>query len=165
MTTCFLFADQLDENACLSLCLDPSGQVAAPLQMRSFAEIKDLQKDAHTIVVLPTEKASVQEVELPWLGERKGRAALPYALEEQLAQPVPSLHFAFDKAHYQNQRYLVVVMDKQYLLNLIKTVMEAGLLFDAVTIDWFAVMPGRPYLARKVCWSMNLILKGLWTVN
>ncbi len=154
MATCFLFAGQLDESSCLSLSLDSSGQLAAPLQIRSFADIKTMQKDAHTIVVVPTEKASVQEVELPWLGERKGRAALPYALEDQLAQPVTALHFAFDKAHYRNQRYLVAVMDKQYLLDLTQRLSKAGISFDEVTIDWFAVMPGQAVFSQK-CLLVN----------
>jgi general secretion pathway protein L len=149
VATYFLFAGKMDDEGCLSLGLDFSGHVVAPLQTRSFAEIKSLQKEARTIVVVPTEMASIHEVEFPWLGERKARAALPYALEEQLAQPVPTLHFAFDRSHYTNQRYLVVVLDKQYLEKLIQNLNDASLAFDAFTLDWFAVLPGQAVFTEK----------------
>ena len=96
MTTCFLFARQFYDEACLSLRLDKNGEIDAPLSLRSFQEFKSLQRQSRTIIVLPTERSSLFEIELPWLGERKARAAIPYALEEQLAQNVATLHFAFD---------------------------------------------------------------------
>lgn len=139
MTTCFLFAEEFSEQACLSLCLDDSGQVVAPLAMRSIEEFKLLQKNAQTIVVLPAELSGLYEVELPWLGERKARAAIPFALEEQLAQSVATLHFSFDREHYQKNRYLVAVIDKPFLMDLMAKLDGFGLEFDCITLDWFAL--------------------------
>ncbi|RUR11733.1 type II secretion system protein GspL [Legionella septentrionalis] len=139
MATCFLFIQGMDDENCLSLRLGEDGDVDVPLKTRSFSEIKSLQKDARTFVILPTEVSSLYEVELPWLLERKARAAIPYALEEQLAQNVVSLHFAYDRRHYQNGRYLVGVIDKDYLHNLLAKLAQAGLAFDAITLDWFAL--------------------------
>lgn len=139
MATCFLFTRQFDEDACLSVRLDQQGQVDAPLQRRSVAEIKALQQDAKTIVVMPTENSSLHEIELPWLGERKARAAIPYALEEHVAQPVTTLHFAFDRQHYQDGRYLVAVLDKHLLGNLIEKLDTLTIHFDLITLDWFAL--------------------------
>ena len=139
MATFFIFTEQLDEEHCLSLRLDEEGQVDAPFVCRPIHEAKALQKNARTIVVVPTKNSSLHEIELPWLSESKARAAIPYALEEQLAQNVSTLHFAFDREHYQNNRYLVVVTDKQFLLDLMAKLDALMLDFDVVTFDWFAL--------------------------
>ncbi len=139
MATCFLFTQGLDETQCLCLRLDPLGKVDVPLAVRPLEEIRALQSNARTIVVLPTESSSLHEVELPWLGERKARAAIPYALEEDLAQPVSTLHFSFDRAHYQHHRYQVVATDSTYLITLIDQLDALGLNFDVLTLDWFAL--------------------------
>lgn len=139
MATCFIFARQLDEEHCLSLRLDQNGQVDAPLLARSIQHVRELQMEARTIVVLPSESSGIYTLELPWLGERKARAAIPYALEDQLAQNVLNLHFAFDRQHYKNNCYLVAVTDKQYLLDLIAKLDKLDIDFDMITLDWFAL--------------------------
>ena len=78
-------------------------------------------------------------MELPWLNAQKARVALPYALEEQLAQSVPNVHIAFDQQHYQNKHYLVVVIDKAYLLALMERLSTLTIKFDTITLDWFAL--------------------------
>ncbi len=139
MTTCFLFSEYLHEEGCLSLTLKDDGAMDAPAQQRSFEDIKKLQENASTVVVAGTEQASILEVELPWLAEKKARAAIPFALEDELAQSVNSLHFAFDRQHYRNNRYLVVVFDKQDLQQLIEKLRTESIGFDLITVDWFAL--------------------------
>lgn len=46
------------------------------------------------IVVVPAEQVSLHIVDLPVRSARQRRAALPYALEEAVAAPLDSLHFA-----------------------------------------------------------------------
>lgn len=139
MTTCFLFARSFEDDRCLSLRLDQEGHVDAPLEMRSIQAFKTLQHQAQTMIVLPTEWSSLHEVELPWLGDRKARSAIPYALEEQLAQNVATLHFSFDRQHHQHGHYLVVVTDKSRLVDLIQRLDQVGIDFDRMTLDWFAL--------------------------
>ena len=105
MATCFLFAQHFNDESCLSLRLNEQGQLDAPLERRTVDALKALQVKARTMVVLPTESSSLHQVELPWLAERKAREALPYALEEQVAQQLTSVHVAFDKPHYKNNQY------------------------------------------------------------
>ncbi|WP_133128015.1 type II secretion system protein GspL [Legionella nagasakiensis] len=142
MATCFIFARQIGHEHWLSLRLDDNNQMDAPLMVRSAAELQQLQINSRTLVVLPVEVCSLHQVELPWLNERKARAAIPYALEEQLAQNVSALHFAFDRFHYQNHQYLVAVIDKQHLSTLINELERLNLSFDAITLEWFALKPG-----------------------
>lgn len=141
MATCFLFTQGFGEGQCLCLKLSSLGQVEFPLAMCSFEEIRTLQLNARTIVVIPTETSSLHQVEFPWLSERKARAAIPYALEERLAQDVSTLHFSFDRQHYQQGHYQVVVTDKGFLEDLIAKLDAAKLSFDLLTLDWFALNP------------------------
>lgn len=152
VSTCFIFAENLNEAHCLSLLINQQGEIEAPLAQRSVHEVRLLQLEAKTIVVLSTSHCGLFAVDMPWLGERKARTAIPYALEEQLAQSVESLHFAFDRRYYQNNSYLVVATDKQYLSGLIAQLDDLELNFDCITYDWFALQ------ANEACLLSNRIL-------
>ena len=142
MATCFLFVKQIDEPETLSLRLSSSGQVEEPLASRSKEKLKILQENAHTIVVLPASISSLHQVSLPKLNDSKARAAIPYALEEELAQNITDLHFAFDGSFYRNRAYFVTVMEKAILKKWIATLEANQLNFDAITLDWFALETG-----------------------
>lgn len=137
--TCFVFAAHLDENQALCLRLNEQGQVDAPLQYRTLSDIRALQHHARTVIVIPTEHATLHEVSLPRLSERQARMAIPYALEEELAQPVTDVHVAFDKAYYRHGAYFVAVIDKAYFSELIATCDALNLDFDVMTLDFFAL--------------------------
>lgn len=147
----FLFVEFLDENGCMSLRLMPDGSVSDELGYRTFEDIKAIQGASPLMVVVPALMSGLYQVELPWLSDSKARAAIPYALEEQLAQKIPALHFAFDKAHHQHNRYLVAVIDKMWLTNLTARLDEAGLVFHEITLDWFALHSG------EICVTSNAI--------
>lgn len=148
MRTCFLFAGHLTVESCLALSLDEQGQIDAPLETRTVEAIQVLQANARTVVVLPTEHSSLHRVELPWLSASKARAALTYALEEYVAQSVTTLHVAFDQQHYQNQHYLVAVIDKAFLKDLMTRLDEASLSFDTIVLDWFALQENEAFVSE-----------------
>ncbi len=138
--TCFLFTNYLTEEGCLSLVLGAQGEILSSLKHRPFAEIKSLQKGIQeTILVLPSKQFSIHPIELTWLPEKKARAAIPFILEEHLAQNVMELHFAFDRNFYHNGRYLVLVTDKAYLNEVLSSITIHGLHFNQATLDWFAL--------------------------
>lgn len=142
MNTCFLFSKNLDENGCLSLTLSPEGAVVELPKVRTFSDIKAIQQQSKTILVESINQASLFDLALTWLPERKARTAIPYALEDKLAQPVEDLHFAFDKLRYVNNHYLVTVISKHRLLYLIKMMEDHQLECEIITLDWFALAPG-----------------------
>lgn len=139
MNTTFIFAEHLKDEGGICLSLDTGGQIIAACEHRTYEDIRTLQTQSQTIVVIPSQHASLHSVELPWLGDKKARAALPYALEDQLAQNVDELHFAYDKHFYADGQYLVAVCDKQYLSNLIARLKQQELNFETITLDWFAL--------------------------
>ncbi len=146
MDTCFLFSKYLDEEGCFSLKLAAGGEVLAPPQQRSFAEIRTLQHNSKTTVIESMANAILLPLELSWLSERKARHAIPYALEDQLAQPVEQLHFAFDKLRYQHHHYLITVISKTRMQQLISQLKANHLSFDLITLDWFALDADEAYI-------------------
>ena len=160
MTTCFIFAEYFDEEGCLSLRLDQQGDVDAPLLKRPIETLQALQSGARTVIVLPTNLCSLHELALPWLGERKAQAAIPYALEEQLAQPVTSLHVCFDRQYYVDNRYLVVVTDKPYLVHLMQQWDALNLDYDEITLDWFALNQGEACATASTLLVNDQLFKG-----
>lgn len=152
MDQCFLFTQDLKEDACLSLKLSSKGELLAPPALRPFDEIKLLQNESHTLVVETSSSATFISLELPWLADRKARIAIPYALEDKLAQPIDELHFAFDKAHYHNHHYLVTIINKQRMHYLMHFLEEQDIEFDAITLDWFALE------SEELAYSQTLLL-------
>lgn len=145
----FLFVEHLDETGCFCLSLNNDGDVLSPLEHRTFADIQIMQAGSITVVVVPTLICGLHEVDLPWLSENKARAAIPYALEEQLAQKLSTLHFAFDRAFHADNRYLVSVIDKSYLTDVMTRLTDAGIEYNEVTMDWFALKFGEVCLTRS----------------
>lgn len=160
MDKCFLFTKHLDENGCFCLKLSQDGSVIAPPAQRNFAEIITLQAESTTLVVETTASASILDLELPWLPERKARIAIPYALEDKLAQPLDELHFAFDKSRYQNNHYLITVIGKQRLQYLMHLFDEQNIEFEAITLDWFATGPEELIITESIMLVNNPDFKG-----
>lgn len=141
MDTCFLFTKEINEQGCFCLKLNNEGELIAPPVFRHFPEIHTLQKNSITLIVESSLHASCLDLELPWLPERKARAAIPFALEDQVAQPLDELHFAFDKLRHTNNRYTVVVMSQHRIRYLIDLLKHHDILFECITLDWFALQP------------------------
>jgi general secretion pathway protein L len=139
MDKCFLFTKHLDDQGCFCLKLSEDGALISPPAQRSFSEIKELQKESSTVIVETAASAILLDLELHWLPERKARLAIPYALEDKLAQPIDELHFAFDKTRYQNNHYLITVIGKQRMKQLMQVCAIQDIKFEAITLDWFAI--------------------------
>lgn len=152
MDTLFLFTQHLNNEGCFCLKLSVDGTLTISPAQRSFAEIKTLQQDCDTLVIETGVNASLLTLELPWLPERKARIAIPFALEDKLAQSVDQLHFAFDKTRYENNHYLITVISNQRLRYIMELLNEKDIEFTAITLDWFALKP------EELCVSETTLL-------
>jgi general secretion pathway protein L len=160
MDKCFLFTQHLDDNGCFCLKITTAGELISPPAQRSFSEIKSLQSECSTLIVETAASASILDLELPWLLERKARIALPFALEEKLAQPVEELHFAFDKLRYQNNHYFITVMSKKRIQDIMNRLDEQGIDYEAITLDWFALSLHELVITESVLLVNNENFKG-----
>ena len=152
MNTLFLFSKYLNEEGCFCLKMNAEGELITPPAQRNFAEILSLQNEGQTLIIETAANASLLELELPWLAERKARAAIPYALEDKVAQPVDELHFAFDKTRHNNNRYLITVISKHRVQYIMYLLAEHDIEFTAITLDWFALAP------QELCVSESILL-------
>lgn len=149
---CFLFLTEMTEEGLFCLTLDEAGNEINPLLWRAFSDIQKIQKQTkQTILVAPSTQFGIHQVQLPALSEKKARAAIPFALEENLAQNVPATHFAFDKNFYHQGQYLVVVTDKTYLLELSQRLKAKGIFFNTLTIDWFSLNDSEMAILKTYC--------------
>ncbi len=100
MAICVLFLYPIEEHT-LSLSIDNEGNIIAPLLKRSADELKQLTKTQDQIIgILPTFLASFHQVTLPWIADQKARTALPFALEDEISEPLENVHLAFSKEYY-----------------------------------------------------------------
>lgn len=135
----YLFTKHLDQEGCFCLKLDNDGALCLSPAQRTFAEIRDLQKNCETLVIETSANASLLNLELPWLSNSKARVAIPFALEDKLAQPVQELHFAFDKERYKNNCYLITIIDNQRMHYIMHVLAQNYIEFTTITLDWFAL--------------------------
>lgn len=143
METCFLFVHDTFEDAILSLSIE-AGEIVAPLQKRTIEALLLLQQQQAQIkmvLVIPTRWASLHDLILPRLSDQKLRAAIPYAIEEQVAQSLTDCHFAFDKYFNSPNGLLVAAIDKSRMQYWIEKCIEAHLRLNSITLDWFALQP------------------------
>ncbi len=137
----YIFIDSLVAQSFSCVCLDKTGAVVTPLSFLTLTELKRMQQKTHTVVVLSTAEASLHQVPLALVNDKKVRQALPYALEDKLAAASAEMHFAFAKQFYTANKYLVVVISKAYLDALLSFLTANTLIVDVITIDFFAVSP------------------------
>ncbi|MFC3909465.1 type II secretion system protein GspL [Legionella dresdenensis] len=147
MTTCYIFAKYLTEHSCQCIVLDNQNAVELTLADRHFDEIRQIQNTARTVIVLSCEHFSIHNPELPLLNDKKAGTVLPFALEENLAENLDDLHFAFSRNHYKQGRYQVAVCNKIFLADIISRLKENNLRFDCITVDWFALADGEGCLS------------------
>ncbi len=138
MSTCFLFFNNFEFAEFFSLKIINFNE-AVPLAKRTVSEIRELQHNSRTVIVLSASLFGIYEVPLPKINEQKLRRTLPYALEENLAQNVDEVHFAFDQKFYDGENYLTTLVDKNKFRDFIEKLKSFNISFDAITIDYFAL--------------------------
>lgn len=163
MDTCFLFTRDLDDTGCTCLKLNQEGNILSLPVFQTFEQIRALQAECKTIIVEATENTTLLELELPWLSEMKARVAIPYALEDKLAQSLDELHFAFDKQRYHNKHYLVTVISKVRILFLMQKLSDEAIEYDMLTTDWFALAPNELVITGQVLLVNSVTFKGALT--
>jgi general secretion pathway protein L len=156
VSTCFIFFDAVGYTTdtdvpelLWAVRLDEAGEVDRALSEHTLEDIKHMQVGARTVVVLPAAVASIHLLNLPKLSMRKAREAIPYALEEALAEPVQNVHVALERDEDNPLHYRAVVLNKLRFSSWMRALEGVGLMFDAITLDWFAIVPGEVCVTDK----------------
>lgn len=100
----------------------------------ALAECATQLQGRATVLVLPMEVASSFLVELPKAKERWIRQALPFAVEEMLAEDVELFHLALGR-QMSDQRHRVVAIRRDLLAAWLARLAELGLDIAAIHVD------------------------------
>lgn len=133
--TLYIFLDdQSFTPPVASLVLSDAGEFVNGYEKRSLEDLKTLQDTSKVIVVLPSTIAKPHIVTLPTL--KKANLTVPNILEEELIQDQSELHFSLMQHLSFNKHYLVNVIDKNALTDILNLLNEAGFYHITVTNDY-----------------------------
>jgi len=101
------------------------------------------------VVLVPTEDVRLFAVDLPIANRARRVAALPFALEDEVAEPIEALHAALGEA-LSPGRYLAGVVRHDRMAQWCEAIDAAGLGTAAILPDALSLPPANPG-----CWSVS----------
>ena len=113
----------------------------------SLEQISSFTQNANVIVLLPLEQMFLTSVNTRARKQKHLLKAIPFALEDELADDVDSLHFALGQRYGEND-FPVAVIDKHMLDAVLGQLSEVGIYPDLLTADVF----GLPF--REDTWTI-----------
>ncbi|RYE04288.1 MAG: general secretion pathway protein GspL [Sphingomonadales bacterium] len=105
--------------------------------------------DGPATILVPTEQVRLLEVDLPLANRAKRLAALPFAIEDRIAEPVESVHIALGD-EVEPKQYLVGVVSHVVMARWVAIAEAAGLGHAAIVPDVLSV----PVSAKDV-WNAH----------
>jgi len=122
------------------LLLDEQGQGKGPVQNGAPDE-GVINSIRHVVVLVPGSELSLFEVQVPGRNRQRVMRAVPYVLEEQLADEVEELHFALGAVGEDN-RYPVAVVERSRMADWQALLQEHGISASQWIPDILAVPSG-----------------------
>ncbi len=121
------------ETASWLLC-NAQGEATTKVSSGTLAEVLPIARTHHVVVLLDSHCLHNNQLQLPTQNQQKMLRAVPYALEDFIAEDVEDFHFVItaDKIH---NRTAVAGIRKDTLKTIIDTLNEAGLTVDTIIPD------------------------------
>ena len=105
---------------------DASEPLAAGVWTLAGGRLIIAERGGPATILVPTEQVRLLAVDLPLANRAKCLEALPFAIEDQIAEPIESVHLALG-AEIAPKRYLVGVVRHEVMAGWMATAEEAGL--------------------------------------
>ncbi len=121
------------EQASWSLC-NELGELTTKISTGPLSEIASIAGTHHSIVLLDSTCLHIDSVQLPTQNTQKMLRAIPYALEDFIADDVDDFHFVFTHDKQQNKT-AVVGIKKTTLQSIIDNFDAAGIVIDTLVPD------------------------------
>ncbi len=115
---------EVDSEPCFWLVIDENQQPVQGPGYNLLGSLTEVAKDRQLTVIIPSTDHSLLHTQLPTTQLRQLQQAIPYALEETLAEDVSNLHFSI-RAHKQAQD--VIVVSKSTMEKKLQQLTDAGL--------------------------------------
>ena len=138
-------ADQLliylHDNQTLSadwVFIQANGEASSVIESGTLHELVEKNKNAladteNINCIINAELVSYSEINIPAKNRQRALQAIPFALEDQLAEDIEQLHFAIGKAN--DNTYPVISIAHQSLKEILEKCQHAGIKIDAMYID------------------------------
>lgn len=121
------------------LLVDTVGNRVGHVQQGSLADAAVQAKGRRVTAFVPAERITLTHVEVPSRNPQKVLQAVPFMLEDKLAEDVESLHFALGSR--EDTRQLVAAVGRAHMRELLATLSAAGLAPARLVPDVCAVAP------------------------
>lgn len=128
---------------CAWLLADAQGQPLGMPATGPLAQAALLAPGRRIGVLVPTSDVLFTEVELPTKGGVKPQQVVPFALEEQLAADIDTLHFAIGARVESSGRTTVAVVTRELMNGWLASLTAAGLVPEFIGAD-AALLPDNP---------------------
>ncbi len=112
-------------------------------------DVLDAAGDAAVLVLVPTEQVTLRQTTIATRQRGRLSNAIPFALEEELAQSVENLHFAFVQDPHEAVQHVAVV-DQQHMQAWVDVLQELDCKPNAMFPDVFC-LPHEPATWQVLC--------------
>lgn len=113
--------------------------IAPQVQTGALVDAAPLAQGRRTLVIVPSAEVWLTRVTLPARNRQRLAAAVPYALEEQLAEDVEEMHFALGQ-HDGNGSWSVAAVSHERMREWLAVLQSAGIHTDMLVPDALAVL-------------------------
>jgi len=121
------------DQASWSLCND-AGELTCKICSGSLEDVHELATAHHCVVILDSQCLHINELQLPTQNKQKMLKAVPFAVEEFIADDIENIHFVIAKSK-TSATTSVVGINKSTLQAVIDTFQSAGIFIDKIIPD------------------------------
>ena len=120
-------------QATWALCND-TGELTGKISSGTLDELSEAAANHHTVVLLNSQCLHINQLQLPTQNLQKMLKAVPYAIEEFIAEDIENFHFVITRNKHNN---LVAVfgIDKITLQNIIQIFHQANITIEKIIPD------------------------------
>jgi general secretion pathway protein L len=114
------------------LVADAAGRIVMPVQQGALLQAAGIAPGRRVYVLAPAADVVITEVDLPVKSGAKIQQVVPFALEEQLAEDIETVHFAVGRRASDTGRTPVAVIARTLIEGWLAALKDAGLQADAI---------------------------------
>ena len=140
------------------LTADAAGRIVAPLQSGPLSNIAPSAAGQRVCVLVPASDVLLTDAEVPAKSGTRIQQIVPFALEEQVAEDIDSLHFAVGRRVGEAARIPVAVVSRALLDGWLSRLHAAGLTPECVYAD-SSLVPDNPGQAVLVLSGDSVVLR------
>ena len=120
-------------QATWALCND-AGELTGKISSGSLEQLSEAAAKHHTVVLLNSQCLHISQLQLPTQNMQKMLKAVPYAIEEFIAEDIENVHFVIAKNKH-NDLMAVVGIDRATLQNIIQKFQQASITIEKIIPD------------------------------